>query len=187
MNATECIIFYILLTQVQYIHIHTTKNSFIFHFDNFRALLNQISSALSELVCSSESEPPSVPFVPCLRTNSGLRERKLSACQMSMALVGSKSLMSGEHNWVFRRSERVSPFRRERQSLFTCFITLNPHLQSAVVAGMVRRALERLKMSGHAWRSILFTVGQVFSKVPVAGSDSIMHMQTIIFKCNFSY
>ncbi|KAL7375553.1 hypothetical protein ABVT39_019445 [Epinephelus coioides] len=30
---------------------------------------------------------------------------------------------------------------------------------------------KRLRTSGHRWRSILFTVGQVFSKVPVAGSD----------------
>lgn len=133
-----------------------------------------MSSELSELISSeppSESEPPSVPFVRCLCTNSGLSERKLSACQMSVALLGSKSLMSGEHNWVLRRSERVSPFRRERLSLFTCFITLNPLSQSAVVAGMVRRASKRLRTSGHRWRSILFTVGQVFSKVPVAGSD----------------
>ena len=89
--------------------------------------------------------------------------------------------------WAQLGFQGVSPFRRERQSLFTGLITLNPLSQPAVVAGMVRRASKRSRTSGHRWRSILFPVGQVFSKVPLAGSDSIMHMQTIIFKCNFSF
>ena len=120
---------------------------------------------------AEDSEPPftSVPFF--FLTKCGRRVRTLSPCQISMALRGSKSLMSGEHNCVFKRSASVSPFRLERQSLLTCFMTLNPLSQSAVLVGMVSRASNRYRTSGHSWRSILFTAGHVFSMVPVAGPD----------------
>lgn len=144
-----------------------------FTFYSISSLLQSDSDELSDSV------PRSRPTFFSWRTNSGLRDRTQSACQISIAEQGSKSLISGELSCTFRRSFSLSVLRLERQSDLTCFIMLNARSQSAVVAGMDRMQSKTSRTSGKLCRHLLLIDGQVLSKISAKGLKEIKKLTTI--------
>ncbi|CDQ66603.1 unnamed protein product [Oncorhynchus mykiss] len=89
-----------------------------------------------ELVVLGLLTPPQSPSARSMK--SGLLLLTESWCHSVTAFIGSYSLISGEDSCTIRRSDSVSDFRLDRQSVFTCFMVLKPLSHSSGEAGKDR-------------------------------------------------